>query len=158
MTAAVHPVFSGQYFALARELSAAFAERGVKLRVMNKGLADFLRMATGAETDIAVGRWIGDYPDTDTFVHGILHSREGSSGKNVSNPEIDALAQAGRVEIDPAARHAIYRRVEEIIARDALLLPLFHEQVYRFARPEVEGLRLSLAIPAVAYEELSIRQ
>ena len=62
------------------------------------------------------------------------------------------------LEIDPAARHAIYRRVEEIIARDALLLPLFHEQVYRFARPEVEGLRLSYSVPSVAYEELSVRQ
>lgn len=46
--------------------------------------------------------------------------------------------------------------MEEILVRDALLLPLFHEQIYRFARPEVEGLSLGFASPAVAYEELRI--
>lgn len=29
--------------------------------------------------------------------------------------------------------------IEEIIARNALLLPLFHEQAYRFARPGVNA-------------------
>ena len=57
---------------------------------------------------------------------------------------------------DPAARHAIYREIEEILAREALMLPLFHEQAYRFAWPEVEGLALSVG-GDTAYEELRIR-
>ncbi|MFA6958958.1 MAG: hypothetical protein WC538_24055 [Thermoanaerobaculia bacterium] len=44
-----------------------------------------------------------------------------------------------------------------MIAREALLMPLFHEQVYRFVRPEVEGLSLSFAAPEVSYEALGIR-
>ena len=51
-------------------------------------------------------------------------------------------------------RHSIYRQVEEIIAREALLLPLFHDQVYCFARPEVEGLgSVSQGNPIVALRE-----
>jgi len=45
----------------------------------------------------------------------------------------------------------------EILVRDALLIPRFHEQAYRFARPEVEGLTVSFATPTVAYESLRIR-
>jgi hypothetical protein len=49
--------------------------------------------------------------------------------------------------------------VEEIIEREALLLPLFHDQVYCFPRPEVEGLAaVSQGNPIVNYENLSIRR
>jgi hypothetical protein len=38
-----------------------------------------------------------------------------------------------------------------------MILPLFHEQAYRIARPEVEGLSLGLGFPTVAMEELRVR-
>ena len=37
------------------------------------------------------------------------------------------------------------------------MIPLFHEQVYRFARPEVEGLHVGFGQPIVLYENLSIK-
>jgi len=55
-------------------------------------------------------------------------------------------------------RHSIYRNVEEIIAREALMLPLFHEQVYCFARPDVEGLGSLGSAPVVPYDSLRIRR
>jgi hypothetical protein len=55
-------------------------------------------------------------------------------------------------------RHDIYREVEQIIARRALL-PLFHEQTYRFARPEVEGFEIVFNMQQpVPYEKLWIRR
>lgn len=105
-------------------------------------------------------RWLADYSDADNFVHTLLHSDSGFLGKSIgSNAELDGLAERGRVETDPRTRQSIYRRVEEPIAREALLLPLFHDQVYCFARPEVEGLEhVSQGNPIVDYENLSIRR
>jgi hypothetical protein len=54
-------------------------------------------------------------------------------------------------------RHSFYRQIEEIIVREALFLPLFHEQAYRFARPAVEGLSLSYGMTVVDYPRLRIR-
>jgi ABC-type transport system substrate-binding protein len=68
------------------------------------------------------------------------------------------LIERGRSETDPRVRHTIYREVEELVAREALLLPLFHDQVGCFARPEVEGLSMGLTNPIVAYEDLSLRR
>jgi ABC-type transport system substrate-binding protein len=65
--------------------------------------------------------------------------------------EIDGLIARGRSETAPAARHAIYRRIEEIIGRESLLLPLFHEQTYRFAAAEVQGLSLDYGAAPVDY-------
>ena len=97
-----------------------------------------------------------DYPDADTFVY-ILHSAGGFLGRMCGSPEIDRLAERGRAETTPVQRHALYRQVEETMAREALLLPLFHEQAYRFAQPDVGGLSVSFGIPLVAYEELHLR-
>ena len=129
----------------------------MKFNAVNKNFAEFLEHQALADVDVAIGRWIADYPDTDTFTWGVMHTKGGAAGAFCGTPELDRLIERGRVEIDPAARHTIYREVDEMISREALLMPLFHEQVYRFVRPEVEGLALSFAAPEVSYEALRIR-
>ena len=156
-SATVHPIFFGQYSGVAKELSSAFNERGVRLKVVDSKIADYLQHQGAADVDVAIGRWVADYPDSDTFAYGLMHTKGGATGAFSGTPELDKLIERGRVEIDPAIRHAIYREVDEMVARDALLIPLFHEQVYRFVRPEIEGLSLSFVVPEVSYETLSIR-
>jgi len=117
---------------------------------------EWLEAVASGSADLVVGRWAADYPDADTFAN-ILESRSGLLGKLCGSPEIDRLIERGRLETSPAARHAVYRQIEEIIARDTLLLPLFHEQTYRFARPEVEGLSLSYGVTTVDYANLRIQ-
>jgi len=155
--AAVHPIFFGQYSAVAKELSSAFSERGIRLKIVNSKIADFLQHQAAADVDITIGRWVADYPDSDTFAYGLMHTKGGAAGPFCGTPELDRLIERGRVEIDPAVRHDIYREVDEMVTREALLIPLFHEQVYRFVRPEIEGLSLSFVVPEVSYETLSIR-
>jgi ABC-type oligopeptide transport system substrate-binding subunit len=55
-------------------------------------------------------------------------------------------------------RHDIYQEAEQFIARRALLLPLFHEQTYRFARPEIQDFEVSFSLQTVPYEKLSLRK
>jgi oligopeptide transport system substrate-binding protein len=156
LTAAVHPLFFGGYAALARELSTAFGEKGVKIRPVNQTMAEFSKAVSNATVDLVVGRWGADYPDADTFIY-LLHSQEGFLGRLCGTSELDRLAERGRAETSPAVRHSLYRQAEEILAREALLLSLFHEQAYRFARPELDGVTVSFGIPTVGYETLHLR-
>jgi len=159
LSAAVHPIFLGEFSAFARELADAFREIGFLIRPRNKTTAEYLPLAQKGETDVIVGRWNADYPDADTFVHGALHSQAGFLGRYAGTPDLDQLADQGRAATDPRVRHSLYRQVEDWIVRDALLLPLFHDQVYCFARPEVEGLAsVSQGSPIVSYENLWIRR
>jgi ABC-type oligopeptide transport system substrate-binding subunit len=159
LSAAVHPIFYGEFSAFAREVTEAFREIGFLIRPMNKTMAEYMELSRRGETDLNVSRWNADYPDADTFVHGLLHSEAGFLGRYAGGLALDQLAERGRAETDPRIRHSIYRQVEETIAREALLLPLFHDQVYCFARPEVEGLAtVSQGNPSVAYENLRIRR
>ena len=111
---------------------------------MNQTMDELMDAQKNATVDVVVGRWLADYPDANTFVH-ILHSEQGISGRLCGTTELDSLIERGRAESSPTVRHSIYRQIEEIVARDALLLPLFHEQTYRFTRPEVKGFRCHTA-------------
>jgi peptide/nickel transport system substrate-binding protein len=159
LTAAIHPIFAGEFSAFARELADSFRQVGFAFRTQNKNMAEYVQLSRDGTSDLFIGRWNADYPDADTFVYGAVHSQAGFLGRYVGDPELDALAERGRAETDPRVRHSIYRQVEEILARDALLLPLFHDQVYCFARPEVEGLNsVSQGSPIVSYANLRIRK
>jgi ABC-type transport system substrate-binding protein len=159
LTAVVHPVFLGEFSGFYAELLRALRDLGVEIRPVNgDSMREFADAVRKADADLYIGRWNADFPDADTFVYGVLHSRAGFLGKFFENPEIDRLSEQGRAEIEPRNRHAIYRKVEELIAREALLLPLFHERQYRFARPELEGMIVSFGVTVIPYEELRIRR
>lgn len=161
LSAAVNEIYRGPYAALAADLVASLARGGFRVKLNDAPPAEYYKAMDEGSADIVLTRWIADYPDSDTFAHGLLHSEEGHVGRYVGSPELDELIAKGRLEIDAAARHVIYRQIEEWIEREALLLPLFHEQAYCFVGPTVEGFDPGLSPPLVrffAYEKLSLPQ
>ena len=156
LTANLHPLLFGEYRALYSGIVETLEKQGIALRAVNTDMAGYLSLQIQGDTDLMIGRWNADYLDSDGFTYQV-HSREGRFGAFLGAPELDRLVERGRAESDPSIRHAVYRQLEEFLAREALLIPLFHEQVYRFARPEIEGLSVGLSRPSVAYEELRVR-
>ena len=157
LTAAMHPIFASEYKAFATVLTQELRSAGIILEPVTETMDEFIESTSAGSADVYLGRWAADYADADSFAY-VLNSRDGFLSRFCGLAEVDELIDSGRVVPDPGARHQIYRRLEGIIARDALLLPLFHEQIYRFARPEVEGLTVSYSAPAVHYDELRIRK
>lgn len=54
-------------------------------------------------------------------------------------------------------RTEIYREIDDILIREALVLPLFHEQLSCFARPEVDGFTVRRFRPFLPFEKMSVR-
>ena len=153
------PSFSANSPISSRSLDEAFRDAGLRIRPVNKTMAEYLQHSDAGDVDLDVGRWTADYPDSDTFFFGALHSASGAFRRMVGNADIDRLSEQARIETDPRVRHSLYRQGEELIAREALMLPLFHDQVYCFARPELEGLTaIGQSNSTIAYEDLWIRR
>ncbi|MCP4658291.1 MAG: protein kinase [bacterium] len=157
LKASVHPAFADEYAEFWARLRRSSAALGLTVEAVERTTAELVRVFREGTADLVAARWVADYPDSDAFAVGLLHSREGLLAEYCSSPEIDRLIAKGRSEIDSALRHSIYREIEEIIARDRLLVPLFHEQTYRFCHPSIGGLRLGLGMPEVRYDELRAR-
>jgi len=156
LRAAVHPLYLGQLSRLWEGLEQACSGLGVVVRRVAHRVEEVLERVREGRVDLVAARRIAAYPDADAFV-SLLHSESGLLGNLVGNPEVDRLIEKGRTETDPALRHVIYRELEQLLDRETHLIPLFDGQIYCFARPEIEGVRLRLGWPKIAYEELRRR-
>lgn len=150
---AVHPCYERLFPALWAEVRGAFDRLGADLRLVRVTIEDLL--AGVQDVDLIASRRFAGYPDADAFASA-FSSEVFSASLFLSSSELDDLISRGRSESDPDLRHAIYSEIERYLAREAFLIPLFHEQIYRFARPEVRHLRLRFGWPTVAYEELAV--
>ncbi|MCI0603039.1 ABC transporter substrate-binding protein [bacterium] len=150
----INSVYEGPYSSIAQELLKIFGSKGFAIRNREQTRSEYFRALASATADIVITRWIADYPDPDTFLTGLLHTEKGIVGRVCGTTEMDRLIEQGRSETDSELRNEIYRDAEDMIAKKALLLPLFHEQAYCFARPEVEGFQVTFSRTIVPYEKL----
>ncbi len=156
LTACISPRHQGRYVGLAEEIFQVWEKMGVQITVLHPTESEYAQILNSPDVDLAVTGWTADYPDPDTFTYGALHSEQGADGRFCGMREMDQLSEKARSEQDPNLRHEIYRQIEKMIARRAVLIPLFHEQTYRFSRPQVQNLKLNLFFPVVAYDALWI--
>ena len=143
------------------QLRTALDRAGFNITLVGKSREEFLRTQGEGSVDLFLIGWSADFPDTHAIVYGILDSRRGQLKSFLNSKHtgaIDALLRQARAERDASTRHALYRGVEEIIAREHLVIPIAFDKVCQLARPELQGVRLSFVQPFVAYEYLRIER
>ena len=77
--------------------------------------------------------------DPGAVLEALLKSSGGSNAGGYNNPELDQLLADGRTTFDQDGRAAIYDRVQEIIAADAAMIPVFHVSQTNVARAGLTG-------------------
>jgi ABC-type transport system substrate-binding protein len=153
-----HPVYAGAYGAFWQKLKEGAQAAGFELDDVELQPGQATVFFREGRADLLAFRWVADYPDTDGFLANLLHSEEGAIGKVFGMPELDRAIERARCETDPGLRHVLYREIDEKLVHDLLVLPLFHEQIYRFRHPSVRGFRFGQSTPEVHYDELYLRR
>jgi oligopeptide transport system substrate-binding protein len=130
---------------VAGSLQSDLAEVGVRVHLAVTSLATW-QAETGqpAGAAFSFASWIADYPDPTNFFDSRFHSRSikpaGSTNDSFyTNPELDALLDAARGELDPARRDAMYRRAERILYNDAPWIWDYHRLITEVTQPYVRG-------------------
>ena len=104
---------------------------------------------------IYLANWYADFPDSDNFFYVLFHTEATSvRGLFFHNPELDRQIVEARRSNDSERRADIYRTLDQMVVREAPLMPLFHERLFVLHKPEVRGLRTSLVPPPVRYNEV----
>jgi ABC-type transport system substrate-binding protein len=90
--------------------------------------------------------WSMDYPDPSNFLEILFHSRsihdrESENKSFYSNPELDRLLDAARVEPDRERRTEMYRQASSIIVEDAPWGFVFSDLAMEMWQPYVRGYR-----------------
>jgi len=97
------------------------------------------RILAGQHGQIFGGGWCADYPDPENFADVLFHSGSTQNSGGYSNPELDSLLEAARVEGDVAKRIEMYQQAEQIIVDDAPVLFTIHSLSYQLVKPYVKG-------------------
>lgn len=85
------------------------------------------------------GGWCADYPDPENFADVLFHSSSSQNNGGYSNPELDTLLEAARIERDVNKRIAMYQQAEQIIVDDAAALFTSSSLSYQLVKPYVKG-------------------
>ncbi len=96
--------------------------------------------------------WCADYPDPENFADVLFHSDAQQNLGKYSNPELDALLEAARVERDVDRRIEMYQQAERMIVEDAAGIFLNHGLSFVLVKPYIEGYVLApIAVPIERY-------
>jgi peptide/nickel transport system substrate-binding protein len=99
-------------------------------------------------------RWIGGNEDPDIFEYAFHSSKFPPNGANrnyYSNPQVDALIDRARTEIDPKLRKPLYAEVQQILAQDLPYINLWYLDNVLVHTKRVHGIKLN---PAGNYDFL----
>ena len=95
---------------------------GVTTELANFEWKTYLNIMDNQEFDLARSGWCGDYNEASTFLD-LLTATHGANRGKYSNPEVDELMNASKTVADPGA---IYAKVEQILAEDMAIIPIYH--------------------------------
>ncbi len=83
--------------------------------------------------------WCADYPDPENFADVLFHTGSSQNNGGYSNPQLDALLEAARVEQNVIKRIGMYQQAEQIIVEDAAALFTTYSLSYQLVKPYVKG-------------------
>ena len=95
---------------------------GVSVTLENQEWKTFLEERGNKNYDVARAGWCGDYNEASTFLD-LVDSGSGYNDAGYNNPEVDALLDEAKTSDNPQPN---YTKVEEIIAQDMPIIPIYH--------------------------------
>ena len=108
---------------------------GVEATLANQEWKTFLKTRGGQNFDVARGGWCGDYNEASTFLD-LMTTPSGYNDGKFSNAEVDELMTSARTMSDATAN---YTRVEEIMANEMPIIPVYHYTGVFMLRNNLKG-------------------
>ncbi|MFO7805108.1 MAG: peptide ABC transporter substrate-binding protein [Paracoccaceae bacterium] len=95
---------------------------GVETSLSNQEWQTFLEARSNGDFEVARGGWCADYNEASTFLD-LMQSGSGYNDSKFVNEEVDELLSEAKTAENPQAN---YDRVEEIIAEETPIIPIYH--------------------------------
>lgn len=116
---------------------------GVQVEIQQVEWATFLDELNSKKLQLYAGLgWSADYPDPYDFLDILFHSKSTQNNTAYASPELDALLEKARVEVQWEKRVELYNRAEEMILREAPWVPLWYSgDRFILVKPYVKGYK-----------------
>lgn len=111
---------------------------GIKLRLDPVASSEWYDRVVKRVTNFTPTRWT-QRPDPDGLLYILFHKDGYANTTGYDNPRVNELLEKARNTYDQAERKTLYDEVQQILAKDIPMLPLFFSVEYAALREDVKG-------------------
>lgn len=127
--------------AMAQIIQQQLAAAGIEVELNIPEIGQFVQDWRNSNFDLFISANAGTIEPDDYFYR--TFRTDGSTNVfKYSNPELDALLDQGRIEVEPAARREIYNDVQAMLACNGPAAFLTYAQLYTATRSNVGGFEI----------------
>ncbi|HYM95363.1 MAG TPA: ABC transporter substrate-binding protein, partial [Chitinophagaceae bacterium] len=132
------PIYSDMANFIAKQLD----EIGIPVQVEAIQKSLLLDMTANSKVLFFRGSWIADYPDAENYL-SVFYSKNPAPPNytRYKNPQFDALFEKALITENDSLRYKLYQQADQLMIRDAPVVPLWYDEVVRFVQPYVKGFR-----------------
>ena len=134
---------TSDYQDLCEYIQHELSEVGIRLNIEVNTGATFRNRMANSRLEFFRGSWIADYPDAENYLSLFYSPNFSPAGPNYthfSHQGYDGLFEETLMTLDDSARYAKYQELDRIIVREAVVVPLYYDQVVRFIPEGLSGI------------------
>lgn len=128
------------YSDLASYIASDLRQIGIRINVEVVQKSLLLEQTAKSEALFFRGSWIGDYPDAENFL-SVFYGKNPAPPNytRYNNPAYDKLYDKALAEKDDSLRYIYYQQADQLMIKDAPVVPLWYDQVVRLVQPYVKN-------------------
>ncbi len=129
---------------LAQVLKYQLGKVGINLKVNCGEFSYFYSQILQGNFQVYFLMWVGiSDPDIFRFIyHSSSRPPHGANRGGYENPAVDRLIEEGEATYDPERRREIYSRIQKIVARDVVYIPLWYPDSVAVFRKGLKGVEV----------------
>jgi len=131
---------------IAKAMQSNLKDVGITANLRPHPYTDYLNFALGGTQELFRLGWGGltAYPTADAFLTPLFLTGSHENVTQFSNPQVDTMLRAGRVEADDAKRVASDQQAEHLILDQVPVVPIFEIETHSVIADRVKGLVLTV--------------
>lgn len=135
---------TADYLDLCEYIQQQLSQFGIEINIdVNTG-ATFRDMVANSKLEFFRGSWIADYPDAENYLalfYSKNHSPGGPNYTHYTKTNFDKLYEQAMLETNDSLRILLYNEMNKIIVNDAVVVPLYYDEVVRFVKNNIYGFQ-----------------
>ncbi len=130
------PIYSDIASYIARQLE----EIGLRIQVDVVQKSLLLDLTSNSRAAFFRGSWIADYPDAENYL-SVFYSKNPAPPNytRYQNPVFDSLFEKAIAETNDSVRYGLYRQADQLLIKDAPVVPLWYDVAVHLVQPYVKG-------------------
>ncbi|MFH4967358.1 ABC transporter substrate-binding protein [Gaetbulibacter sp. M240] len=137
---------SSNYLSFCEFIQRELEKAGLTINVNVMPESTLRSARSNGKIDLFRSSWVADYLDAENYL-SIFYSKnftpDGSNYFHFRNKEVDSLYNKAFLINDIQKRKLLYTKIDSIAMQNAIMIPLFYDEVLRFTQKKVKGLGIN---------------